>query len=164
MSDSDPLQDPYMDTGRCVDRLFREYLKHPKLIIASDFDSTLFDVHGAGHTFPAVISLLKECAALGFYIVVFTASADSRWPEIRAEMDRLGIPVSAINTNPIPLPYGHQGKIFYNLLIDDRCGLLQAFDILRLTISRIRHHRATQVAHQAAEEYHQLKTATSASS
>lgn len=149
MSDSDPLQDPYFSTGRCVDRLFREYLKHPKLIIATDFDSSIFDVHGAGHTFPALINLLRRCADLGFYIVVFTASDSSRHPAIRAEMERLGIPVASLNTNPIPLPYGNQGKIFYNILLDDRSGLGQAFDILRLTLSRIDYHLAARAAEVA---------------
>lgn len=144
MSDTDPLQDPYFDTGRCVQRLFDTYLQHPDLVIAVDMDDTLFDYHKTGATYPAITGILRQCNELGFLIVVFTSSPNSRHPFIREYMASLGITIHGINTNPKPLPFGNEGKIMYNLFMDDRSGLQQAFDILRLTISRIRHHLAAR--------------------
>lgn len=134
-----PLTDPYFSTQRCVERLISQYGRTPKLIIATDYDSTVFDFHQEGHSFPLVVQLLRECQDLGFYIVVFTASAKVRHPEIRRHMeDGLGIRVASINENPVPLPYGNEGKVFYNLLLDDRSGLLQAYIILRRVVDQIK--------------------------
>ena len=41
-----------------------------------------------------------------------------------------GIVLDSINKNPIPMPYGNHGKIYYNILLDDRAGLGQAYDTL----------------------------------
>lgn len=132
------LTDPYFNTRRCIERLYAQYLRNPRLIIAVDFDDTLFDFHKTDATYPEVIRLLKRCNELDFYVVVFTSSANARHSEIRAYIDSLGIKIAGINTNPIPLPYGNEGKIFFNLLIDDRAGLGQACEILKKTLARIR--------------------------
>lgn len=129
--------DAYFDTKLCCDRLYEEWQKHPKLIIACDFDDTIFDFHQKGHSHDEIITLLKECKALGFYVVLFTASAPERYPMMLEHVKKLGIEVDAINKNVIELKYGNHGKIYYNILLDDRAGLFQAATTLRCLFQRI---------------------------
>ena len=122
--------DPYLHVHDCAIRLFVEWQKHPQLIVAVDFDDTVFDFHLSGSTHEKVIALLKRCQALGFYIVLFTASAPERHKFMNDHMLGQGIVLDSINKNPIPMPYGNHGKIYYNILLDDRAGLGQAYDTL----------------------------------
>ncbi len=137
--------DPYKNTRFAAARLFKEWQMHPRLIVACDFDDTVFDFHGAdGDGYPrfthdSAINLIRDCAALNFYIVVFTASAPSRWDAIRKYMKEVvNVEIASINANPIPLPYGNNGKMYYNILLDDRAGLGQAMNTLEFLIRKIK--------------------------
>jgi hydroxymethylpyrimidine pyrophosphatase-like HAD family hydrolase len=132
------MNDPYLSTARCVIRLLSAYREHPRLIVAVDFDDTVFDFHNHGYKFPKAIELIKRAQAAGFYIVGFTASKPERYPFIQEHFESLGIKLDAINTNVIPSAYGNSGKIFYNILLDDRAGLEQAMDILSRTLNIIK--------------------------
>lgn len=136
MNDSNnPINDPYCDTSRCVARLLEQYETTPRLIIAVDFDDTVFNYHEQNFQYPRVIALLKRCQKLNFYIVVYTARrADNHW-EIIPYMNKLGIYVNEINKNAIDLPYGNDGKIYYNILLDDRAGLGQACETLETVVN-----------------------------
>jgi hypothetical protein len=128
--------DTYFSTDKAVFRLFNEWKKHPKLLVACDFDDTVFDFHKQGTSHTLVFELLKKCKALGFYVTLFTASKPERHDEMREYMKQNGIEIDAINQNPIPMPYGNHGKIYYNILLDDRAGLGQAYTTL-LTVVRL---------------------------
>lgn len=130
--------DPYFCTEFCVERLYKEYLTHKKLIVALDFDDTIFDFHNRGHSYAQVIDLILECQKLDFYIVIFTGTEPEKWPNIYNYCEKIGIKIASINKNPIPLPFGNDGKIYYNILLDDRAGIAQAYDILRKTICKIK--------------------------
>lgn len=131
------MTDPYLITSQCAKRLLKEYERHPKLILAVDYDSTVFPYGHPDDTHEHVLSLVKEAQRRGFYIVLFTASAPERFPAMRAFMAAQGITVDSINENPIPLPFGHHGKIYYNLLLDDRAGLGQACETLEYLFTLI---------------------------
>lgn len=132
------MRDPYHSANECVARLVREYAAHRRLILAVDFDDTVFDFHGQGHVYDEAINLVVDAQKAGFYIVLFTGAPPERWPEQREYLSELGIVVDSINTNPIELPFGRHGKIFYNHLLDDRAGLGQACIILRRTLDILR--------------------------
>lgn len=133
------MTDPYFDTEFCVDRLHREYSAHKKLILAVDYDDTLYDFHNKGHSYDQVINLVLECQRdYGFYIVIFTGTPPDKWGDIYAHCETLGIKIDSINKNPISLPFGNDGKIYYNILLDDRGGLQQSFEILRKTVDKIK--------------------------
>lgn len=131
------LSDPYFSTDLCVERLYNTYLKHKNIIVAVDHDDTLFDFHKKGYTFPKVIEIIKECNKLGFHVIIYTASAKERHPEILENAAKLGIQVTSINKNSIESPFGNDGKIFYNIFLCDRAGLGQSYTILRKTLDRI---------------------------
>jgi len=124
------MSDPYLSQKNAVMRLYNEYKKHPKLIVAVDFDDTCFDYHGGGENHERVLQLLKDCKRHNFYIVVWTASDPSRFDEMKLFLSDKGIKIDSINENPIPLPFGNHKKIYYNILLDDRAGLSSAVDTL----------------------------------
>ena len=124
------MQDPYLDNTFATNRLKDEYKKYGRLVVATDFDDTLFDFHRKGHTYEVVLSLLKRCQALGFFVVVFTGSEPEKYPEIREYCKNIGLDIDKINENAFPMPIGNNGKIYFNVLLDDRAGLPSAFQSL----------------------------------
>lgn len=135
--EGDAVNDPYLLNQNCVERLLREYHKHGKLIVAVDFDDTVFPFNNSGNIHNRVFELLQECQKREFYIVLFTASSPDRFDMMRDYMKYRGIIISSINSNPIPLPFGHNGKIYYNIFLDDRAGLGQSCDVLAAFLAQI---------------------------
>lgn len=136
---------PFEQTSRCVERLFNEYKKHPRLVISTDFDDSVFNFHQYPDTsYERIISALQACKRLNFFVVCFTASPVSRYDFIREHFKSvIGIEIDGINENVIDTPYGKNGKIFYNIHLDDRCGLGQATDILETLIQKIQNETNT---------------------
>ena len=131
------MQDPYFNTEFAVSRLYKEYWTHKKLIIAVDYDDTIFNYHGKDFSYPKIIEILLKCQERGFYICVFTGSPPEKYDSIREYMTNLGINIHTINTNPFPMPFGNHGKMYYNILLDDRAGLGQSYDILSKVLDMI---------------------------
>lgn len=131
------MNDPYFSTQNCINRLYCEYTKHKQLIVAVDFDDTIYPYHQTGNTHYQVIDLLRKCQNLDFYIVVFTGCAPDKFGFIQKFFEDLNIKLDSINKNPIDLPFGNHGKIYYNILLDDRAGLWQAYETLSETIKLI---------------------------
>lgn len=129
--------DTFLSTDACVERLLAEYHLHGKLIVAFDFDDTVFDYHGKGRTYERVLELLRRCQKLGFWLVLFTACDPNKRDDQRAYLAQQGIQIHSINENPIPLPFGHHGKIYFNVLLDDRAGLGQAVETLTRVLDRV---------------------------
>jgi hypothetical protein len=116
-----------------VKRLFEEWKQHGKIIISCDWDDTLSIWNSSFNNKDDIkrcICLLKLAYATGAYIVIFTACGVERYEEIQNDCAEMQIPISAINSNPIPLPYGNHKKIYYNHNLCDRSGLVGAMDIL----------------------------------
>jgi len=132
------MSNRYESMYSCIDRLYDEYLKHNNLIIAVDFDDTVFDFHDIGSTYEYIFSILKEAQEQGHIIVMFSACKKERFSFIEQYMKDRGINVASINQNPFPMEYGNDGKIFYNILLDDKAGLGQALEILKQTMQRIK--------------------------
>ncbi len=132
------MEDPYLNTEIAMDRLYAEYLKYKSLIVALDFDDTVFDFHKKGHTYNNVIRLIQECHGLGFHICIFTGSAPETYPSIKQYMDDLGIKIKSINENAFPMPFGNHGKMYYNILLDDRAGLAESYKILKTVVDKIK--------------------------
>lgn len=120
-----------------TERLVKEWRTHGKLVIAVDFDSTIYPYHNLDNQkdIDRTIELVQLAYAIGAYIVIFTASVEERWEFIQKYCDEIKIPVSSINKNPIDLPFGNTGKVYGNIFLDDRGGLTQALDILEESIN-----------------------------
>lgn len=137
------MTDPYLETKHGVYRLLAEYALHPRLIVAFDFDDTVFDYHRQGHKYEKVPALLRRCKRLGFYLVLLTASDSEKFDAMRTILALEAIEIDAINENPIPLEFGHSGKPYFNILLDDRAGLGQAVEILSEVVEWVENQRKT---------------------
>jgi hypothetical protein len=116
---------PYTDKTVVVGRLVKEWREHGKLVIAYDYDNTVFDYHNEGHDYSSVIKLLRDCKEFGAHLVVFTACEEEKFPAMRQYLNDHDIPFDAINEQPDFLPFTGR-KIYYNILLDDRAGLESA--------------------------------------
>jgi hypothetical protein len=132
------MDTPYRLHTKCVQRLLTEYRTHKSLIVACDFDDTVYDFHSKGHTYDKVFRLLRNCRDLGFHIVLFTGSNPDQYEMQKRFMLDEGILIKHINENPIPLPFGNHGKMYYNVLLDDRAGLGQSIAVLEQVIEDIK--------------------------
>ena len=130
--------DPYLDDDFATERLYNEWKKYGKIFIACDFDDTIYDFHKKGYKYNRVIDLLKDCQTQGCYLVIFTASEKDKYPLILEYCEEIGLVVDKINENAIPMNIGNNGKIYFNILLDDRSGLASSFKILSGALSKIR--------------------------
>ena len=125
----------YFNANNCTIRLLDDYKRHGNLIVAFDFDNTIYDYHEIGCTFNDVICLLKECSELGFTMVLFTANEEKEKLDFCKEYClKNGIRVDYINESPIM----KTRKPYYNILLDDRAGLESAYKTLKAVVSNIK--------------------------
>ena len=118
-----------------VQRLYADYCKHGTLIVAVDFDNTIYDFHKKGLTFNTVVYTLHQCNALDLSVVIFTATDD--YDLVYAQCDKLGIRIKGVNIDLLP-QFASSRKMYYNILLDDRAGLFEAYCILRECMDMIR--------------------------
>lgn len=135
--------DYFRNDDNCVDRLMEEYKKYGSIIVAYDFDHTVFDYSKKGHTFEDAVELIRECKKMGFHLTVFTSCNDDRFPEIKKYLEDKDIPYHAINETPEFIPFKGR-KVYYNILLDDRAGLSAAFNQLWRLIYHIRGLKASE--------------------
>ena len=118
--------DHFLDDENCIKRLVHEWETYGQLIIAYDYDNTVFDYNKRDIHFVDVPMLLRELKRMGCHLVVFTSCEDSRFPEIKEYLDKNNIPFDSINETPDFIPF-HGRKVYYNALLDDRAGLSAAY-------------------------------------
>lgn len=124
------MEDIYLIDENVTNRLVTEWKKYGKIIVAVDFDETVFDFHGAGHTYDAVLELIRRCQKIGCYTMILTANDDPKRHEfIKEYLAEKGINVDTINDNLPHVPFRTR-KPFYNVLLDDRAGLSSAYNTL----------------------------------
>jgi len=115
-------------------RLVNEWNQHGKIVIAVDYDDTISPWRWSKEDLQDTINLVKECAIIGAYIVIFTSCSPDRYEEITRYCRKNDIPIDAINQNPLQLPYGNDNKIYANIFLDDRAGLEGAKKMLRTAL------------------------------
>lgn len=131
------MLDPFLDDINCAKRLISEYERYGSIIVAYDYDNTVYDYYQKGDTFGHVVDLLRECYRMGFHLIVFTSCNDDRFPEIKEYLKANNIPFDSINETPDFIPFKGR-KVYYNILLDDRAGLRSAYEILWKVIYSIK--------------------------
>jgi hydroxymethylpyrimidine pyrophosphatase-like HAD family hydrolase len=121
--------DFYLNDYEVAKRLLLNWLEHKSIIIAFDFDNTIYDYYNKGYTYNNVITLLKECKELGAILILSTCRFESSYKFMTDVLVSLGINVDYINESPPHIPY-HSNKVYYNILLDDRAGLSSAYNVL----------------------------------
>ena len=125
---------PYLDHDTCVKRLLEWHEKNGRLIVAYDFDNTVYDYHHKGHDYSEVVDLIRRAKQAGCYLIVFTGNEDSTL--VRGFLDENSIPYDQINEQAPFVPTTAR-KIYYNLLLDDAAGLLSASAQLEVFLNLI---------------------------
>lgn len=129
--------DPYLDNKLCVERLVENWKLHNGIIIAFDFDNTVFDYYGKGYRYDKVIDLLRECKNMGCTLILSTCCEESKFEFMKNKCREVGISIDYINESPPYIPFTGN-KVYYNILLDDRAGLSAAYEILYETKERIK--------------------------
>lgn len=120
----------------CTKRLIKEYNKYGNLVIGYDFDNTIYDYHNEGGDYSEVIGVLKHAHSLGFVLCLYTAEPSPEKLEWKIKYAQsLGLTVDYVNDSP--LPCSSPEKPFFNLLLDDRAGLEEAYKILCSVIEEV---------------------------
>lgn len=126
--------DYYLDPVNCYQRLENEYKKYGKLIIAVDYDDTIYDFHQLGRSYLCVINLLKRWRNHA-QIIIFTGNGVDKFHEIESYCSRYGIPYDGINCDSNVNVNGR--KIYANAYLDDRGGLPMVYEHLLKLINKI---------------------------
>lgn len=136
------MADPYMNRNALKARLQNELAKYGKLIIAVDFDDTVYDTHQHGWTYYDVLNCIEGWQEAGkAYIICWTSSDTDRYHIIYDYFKCNGIELDAINFNaPWIEPKGP--KIYANIYLDDRsCGLQEAVSILNELLEEVENEK-----------------------
>lgn len=130
-------------------RLYDEWKQHGKIIIAIDFDDTIspwkFKSEDDLVEIEKTINIVKTAKQIGAYLVIFTACNEDRYEDILKYCNHKGLEIDAINRTPLDLPYGNTNKIYANIFLDDRAGLIEAVEMLEDTMYKIRAYKYSQV-------------------
>ncbi|AHZ10082.1 hypothetical protein [Bacillus phage Hakuna] len=132
--------DYFMSEGNAARRLLREWDAYGRIVVAYDFDNTVYDYHQEGHDYSEVIELIHELHEAGAYLMVYTARPNTELYKVSNYLKENMIPFDSINKMPDFLPFTENKKLYYNILLDDRAGLKSAVNILRtvLTVRELR--------------------------
>lgn len=126
----------YLSHKNCVARLLDWYNRNGILIVAYDFDNTVYDFHNRGHDYTEVIELIRKAKRAGCYLIVFTGNRDEQF--VRDFLDKNDIPFDVINEHAQFLPEQDRQtrKVYYNILLDDAAGLMSAYKHLEEFIEK----------------------------
>lgn len=117
-------------------RLIGEYEKYHNLIIGFDFDNTVCGLNN--EIVSKVIFLLQECKKLGFILCLYTISASDEWLAWKVKYcEYFGISPDYVNDSPV---LRGSRKPFFNILLDDRAGLNEAYMCLKNVVNYIQNH------------------------
>lgn len=130
------MEDRYSRTEQQVDRLVSDWMAYGSIIVAYDFDNTIYDYHNVGDTYNAVEEQLIQLGHMGCFMVCFTSCDPDRYPQIRNYLRERGIPCHGINIDSEKVPFKGR-KIYYNVLYDDRAGLGQTLDVMSQVIDEV---------------------------
>lgn len=150
-SEQKKLEDFFMDKFNAIKRLEDEYIAHGKIIIAYDFDDTIYDFHKKGRTYPKVMQLLRDMKEYAYFIC-FTCCGEEKHEFIKQYLKDNKIPCDSINKNMPNLPFGNNCKVYYNILLDDRAGLESSYYYLNTLSKNIKDGRFDKIM-QEHEDY-----------
>jgi predicted mannosyl-3-phosphoglycerate phosphatase (HAD superfamily) len=130
------MQDRFLNSDNAFNRLLKEYREHSKLLVAFDFDNTIFDIHNDGDTFPALEQLLKDLKSIGCSLILFTCRTGTELEEAITYCTVQGYPPDFVNESTM---FSNQSvKPFFNMLLDDRAGLKESYEHLTRLVKTVR--------------------------
>jgi hypothetical protein len=127
------MQDRYLNINQSVKRLIADYKTHGNLFVAFDFDSTVFDYFNIGDTYPKLESLLRFLKVNNFKLILFTGNEGEKLQIIIDYCTLHGYAPDYVNESPVMKTV----KPYYNILLDDRAGLSDAYQTLIITLNSL---------------------------
>jgi len=124
-----------------INRLVNEWLKNGKLIIACDLDDTIIPYNEEiKDNCQKVVDLILECQKVGIIFIINTARGEKQLENARNQVEELGIEVHGVNQmhEEWGRPYGINGKVYANIFLDDRGGLMENYWILSEALSIVK--------------------------
>lgn len=101
---------------------------HGRLIIAFDFDNTVFPLSGDDEVCLEVRDTLRLAQEQGHVLICYTCRSEEE--EVLKFCQGEGIYYERFNENHLQLD-GQHGKVYYNIFLDDKCGLQMALSTLQ---------------------------------
>lgn len=146
--------DKYLQPNSAYERLWAEYNKYGSLIVAVDFDDTLYDFHKAGNTYEQVKQLVKDLKEIGCYIIIWTGNQDTEF--VTQYLVENNIPFDSINEEaPISkklLNGKFPRKVYANVYIDDRAGLFQVYQDLTNLVYEVKNKTFYRVCNENTQQ------------
>ena len=68
--------DYYLNSGNSSVRLLDEYNNYGTLVVAFDFDDTVYDFHSKGRMYTDVITLLQNLKSINCYLICWTGNTN----------------------------------------------------------------------------------------
>lgn len=117
--------------------LIKQYKDHGSLLISFDFDDTvsMFSVdegYKRLHLINRALLALRFAAKQGHKLICYTANPNVE--HIKTYCKFNNIQIDYLNRSPVE---NGGGKIYYNIFLDDKCGLKSATDTLLAALSKI---------------------------
>lgn len=118
-----------------LDKITRVYDTHRNIIIAVDFDDTIYDYSGQGFDTDYVVNLLKIAKEkLNAKLILFTCREDDLLSDAMEYCYDAGLEIDAVNTSLENYTYQSR-KPFYNMLLDDKACLPECCAALEALIN-----------------------------
>jgi hypothetical protein len=127
--------DFYLNSENSSNRLLEEFQKHDSLVVAFDFDDTIYDFHKKGRIYNDVIALLRELKSINCYLICWSGQEDGEF--VKKYLQENNIPFDAFNENP-PFHKSTSRKVYANAYLDDRAGLKQVYEELKTMMLTIK--------------------------
>ena len=127
--------DYYLNTDHSKHRLLKEYDQYKSLVVAFDFDDTVFDFHKKGRLYNDVITLLQNLKKINCHLICWTGQEDVEF--VKDYLQQNNIPFDGINENP-SFHKSSSRKVYANAYLDDRAGLKQVFEELNHLIKNVK--------------------------
>lgn len=123
------ILDTFFSDQALLDKLLSVYREHKKIIIAYDFDDTIAPTYMASDC-SEVMLLLKQMRPYADFIC-FTSNTNTQ--KVLGYIQKHNIPCDYLNENTdyMVQKYGPVRKVYFNILLDDKAGLGQAYRVLQ---------------------------------
>lgn len=123
-----------------LDRLIEAHSKYGSIIIAVDYDDTIFDYTGSGDTSNYVFDLVLKCKELAkARVILFTCREGLALNAAIFSCKEKGLKFDSVNENLPEVVLGYVSrKPFYNVLLDDRSGLKETCEVLERFLEKIK--------------------------
>lgn len=127
--------DEFLDSESSYQRLLSDYKKYGSLCVGVDFDQTLYDSHNNNKSYEMVRQLVRDLYKANCKIIIWTAHNDHEF--VSSFLKSIDIQFEGINIDGVSLGWSSR-KPFFNILIDDRAGILEVYNQLVRLLKEIK--------------------------